>query len=166
LIILNSLIFWRNLKMANINQTYLLGNLTRDPELKYTNEGMAIAEMGIAVNRRWRDFNGEENNSVDYFNVTSWNSLAENCAAELKKGDRVVLGGHLNLRTWENREGKKCNIINITADVVAISLEFGIKNGQADLGAKPKKKTSAPLQKRQAGGEPESAEHLTAEGSN
>jgi len=127
--------------MANINQTYLLGNLTRDPELKYTNEGMAIAEMGIAINKRWRDSNGDENNTVDYFNVTAWNNLAENCAANLKKGDRVILGGHLNLRTWENKEGKKYNIVNITADVVARSLEFAGKGLKPAAGKKSKKKT-------------------------
>ncbi|MBN1299358.1 MAG: single-stranded DNA-binding protein [Actinobacteria bacterium] len=114
--------------MANINQTYILGNLTRDPELKYTNEGIAIAEMGIAVDKKWRDSNGEENNSVDYFNITAWNNLAENCASSLKKGDRIILAGHLNLRSWENKEGKKFNIVNITADIVAISLEFVEKN--------------------------------------
>ena len=152
--------------MANINHTYLLGNLTRDPELKYTNEGMAIAEMGIAVNRRWRDFSGEENNSVDYFNITAWNSLAENCAAGLKKGDRVILGGHLNLRSWENKEGKKYNIINITADVVALSLEFASKNSQADLSAKPKKKASAQAQKKQTEDAQVTGEQYLADGSN
>jgi len=126
--------------MANINQTYILGNLTRDPELKYTNEGMAIAEMGIAINKRWRDSSGEENNTVDYFNVTAWNNLAENCAANLKKGDRVILGGHLNLRTWENKEGKKYNIVNITADIVALSLEFSDKSINSATAKKGKKK--------------------------
>lgn len=126
--------------MANINHTYLLGNLTRDPELKFTNEGMAIAEMGIAVNKRWRDSNGEENNTVDYFNITAWNNLAENCAASLKKGDRVILGGHLNLRTWENKEGKKYNIVNITADIVAVSLEFSDKLTNNNTGKKTAKK--------------------------
>ena len=116
--------------MVSLNQIYLLGNLTKDPELKYTNEGMAIAEIGIAVNKKWKDSAGEDNVTVDYFNITAWNTLAENCANSLKKGDRVLLCGHVNLRTWENREGKKYNIINITADVVASSLEFsGLKNG-------------------------------------
>ncbi|MBM3699912.1 MAG: single-stranded DNA-binding protein [Actinobacteria bacterium] len=149
--------------MANINHTYLLGNLTRDPELKYTNEGMAIAEMGIAVNRRWRDFSGEENNAVDYFNITAWNSLAENCAAGLKKGDRVILGGHLNLRSWENKEGKKYNIINITADVVALSLEFASKNSQADLSIKTKKKALPQGQKKQPEDKTEPGQKSTAE---
>jgi single-strand DNA-binding protein len=115
-------------KMANLNQIYLLGNLTRDPELRYTNEGMAITEMGMAVNKRWKDANGDENNVVDFFNITAWNHLAENCAGSLKKGDRIMVGGHLNLRSWENKDGKKYNIVNITADVAALSLEFNKSN--------------------------------------
>ena len=114
--------------MVNINNIFLLGNLTRDPELKYTNEGVAIAEMSIAVNRKWKYADGEENNTVDFFNITAWNHLAENCANSLKKGDRVFAGGHINLRTWENKEGKKFNITSITADVVGLSLEFSKKS--------------------------------------
>ncbi len=127
--------------MANINQIFLLGNLTRDPELKYTNEGMAIAEMNMAINKRWKDSGGEENNTVDFFNITAWNHLAENCANSLKKGDRVFAGGHINLRTWENKEGKKFNIVSITADVVGLSLEFAKKpeHGTAEI-KKPVKK--------------------------
>jgi single-strand DNA-binding protein len=110
--------------MNNLNQIYLLGNLTRDPEIKYTNEGTAITELGIAVNKKWKDSSGEDMEAVDFFNVTAWNSLAENCANTLKKGDRVLISGHLNLRSWENKEGKKFNIININADVISASLEF------------------------------------------
>jgi single-strand DNA-binding protein len=110
--------------MNNLNQIYLLGNLTRDPEIKYTNEGTAITELGIAVNKKWKDSSGEDMEAVDFFNVTAWNSLAENCANTLKKGDRVLISGHLNLRSWENKEGKKFNIININADVISVSLEF------------------------------------------
>jgi single-strand DNA-binding protein len=115
-------------KLANLNQIYLLGNLTRDPELRYTNEGMAITEMGMAVSKRWKDTNGDENSVVDFFNITVWNHLAENCAGSLKKGDRIIVGGHLNLRSWENKDGKKYNIVNITADVAALSLEFNKTN--------------------------------------
>lgn len=110
--------------MNSLNQIYLLGNLTRDPEIKYTNEGMAIAEMRLAVNKIWKNKNGEDMEAVDYFNITAWNNLAENCVNSLKKGDRVLVNGHLNLRNWENKDGKKYNIINMTADIVAASLEF------------------------------------------
>lgn len=110
--------------MNYVNHIFLLGNLTRDPEIKYTNEGIAITEMGLAVNKKWIDKNGKESESVDFFNITTWNSLAENCAAALKKGDRILVSGHMNLRSWENKEGKKYNITSITADIVAASLEF------------------------------------------
>jgi len=110
--------------MGQLNQIGLLGNLTRDPELKFTNEGVAICDLGLAINRKWTDKEGKETENVDFFNISCWNSLAENCAASLKKGDRVLISGHMNLRSWENKEGKKFNIINITADVIAASLEF------------------------------------------
>jgi single-strand DNA-binding protein len=110
--------------MGQLNQIGLLGNLTRDPELKYTNEGTAICDLGLAVNRKWMDKEGREAENVDFFNITCWNSMAENCAFSLKKGDRVLISGHMNLRSWENKEGKKFNIINITADIIAASLEF------------------------------------------
>jgi single-strand DNA-binding protein len=129
--------------MNNLNQIYLLGNLTKDPEIKYTNEGMAITEMGLAINKRWKDSNGEDVEIVDYFNVTSWNTLAENCAGTLRKGDRIIVSGHLNLRSWESKEGKKYNIINVTADVVAASLEF-CKLKIADKKNKKIDKTSNP----------------------
>ena len=110
--------------MGQLNQIGLVGNLTRDPELKFTNEGVAICELGLAVNRKWKDKEGVETENVDFFNISCWNSMAENCASSLKKGDRVLISGHMNLRSWENKEGKKFNIINITADIIAASLEF------------------------------------------
>ena len=110
--------------MGQLNQIGFVGNLTRDPELKFTNEGVAICELGLAVTRKWKDKEGKEIENVDFFNITCWNSMAENCAYSLKKGDRVLISGHMNLRSWENKEGKKFNIINITADIIAASLEF------------------------------------------
>ena len=137
--------------MSQLNQINLLGNLTRDPEIKYTNEGTAICEIGIAVGRRWTDKEGKESESVDFFNATCWNTMAENCAASLKKGDRVLVNGHMNLRSWENKEGKKFNIINMTADTIAASLEFNriryddadtdfLRKGLEDKGEKKKQK--------------------------
>lgn len=110
--------------MNYINNIYLLGNLTRDPEIKYTDEGTAITEMSLASNKKWIDKNGKNLEAVDYFKITAWGNLAENCASALKKGNRIIVCGHINLRSWENKEGKKFNITSITADVVAASLEF------------------------------------------
>lgn len=110
--------------MNNLNQLTLLGNLARDPEIKYTNEGLAIADLRIAVNRKWKDKEGNDMGSVEFFNVTAWNKLAENCANDLKKGDRVIVSGRLNHRSFDTKDGKKINIMNVIADVVAASLEF------------------------------------------
>jgi len=110
--------------MNSLNQFVLLGNLSRDPEIKYTNEGLAITDLRVAVNKKWRDKDGNENENVDFFNVTAWNKLAENCANYLKKGDRVIISGRLNHRSFDTKDGKKINIMNIVADVVAPSLEF------------------------------------------
>jgi single-strand DNA-binding protein len=110
--------------MNNLNQLTLLGNLARDPEIKYTNEGLAITDLRVAVNRKWRDKDGNDIDNVEFFNVTAWNRLAENCAANLKKGDRVIVNGRLNHRSFDTKDGKKINIMNVIADVVAASLEF------------------------------------------
>lgn len=110
--------------MNNLNQLTLLGNLAKDPEIKYTNEGLAIADLRIAVNRKWKDKEGNDMGNVEFFNVTAWNKLAENCANDLKKGDRVIVSGRLNHRSFDTKDGKKINIMNVIADVVAASLEF------------------------------------------
>ncbi|MCL5771565.1 MAG: single-stranded DNA-binding protein [Actinobacteria bacterium] len=110
--------------MNNLNQITLLGNLARDPEIKYTNEGLAIADLRVAVNRKWKDKDGNDVENVEFFNVTAWNKLAENCANNLKKGDRVIISGRLNHRSFDTKDGKKVNIMNVIADVVAASLEY------------------------------------------
>jgi len=110
--------------MNNLNQLTLLGNLARDPEIKYTNEGLAITDLRVAVNRRWKDKDGNDMENVEFFNITAWNKLAENCANDLKKGDRVIVSGRLNHRSFDTKDGKKINIMNVIADVVAASLEF------------------------------------------
>ena len=110
--------------MNNLNQLTLLGNLARDPEIKYTNEGLAITDLRVAVNRRWKDKEGNDMESVEFFNITAWNKLAQNCANDLKKGDRVIVSGRLNHRSFDTKDGKKINIMNVIAEVVAASLEF------------------------------------------
>ena len=129
--------------MNNLNQLTLLGNLAKDPEIKYTNEGLAVAELRVAVNRRWKDKEGNDMENVEFFNITAWNKLAENCASDLKKGDRVIVSGRLNHRSFDTKDGKKINIMNVIADVVAVSLEFnsvkisfkdeGMASGKEDM---------------------------------
>jgi single-strand DNA-binding protein len=88
--------------MASLNKTFLLGNLTRDPELKYTPSGTAVCKFGIAVNRKWKD--KEETLFID---IVAWAALAENCSKYLAKGDLIALEGYLKYDTWENDKGFK-----------------------------------------------------------
>ena len=101
----------------------LVGNITRDPELRFTASGQAIASFGIAVNRRWQK-NGEWQEQTSFFNVTAWAQLGENVAQSLGKGARVIVTGRLEQREYETREGEKRNVVEVVADEVGPSLRW------------------------------------------
>ena len=101
----------------------IVGNLTRDPELRFTAGGKGIASFGVAVNRRWQQ-NGEWQEKVSFFNVTAWDTLGENIAASLTKGTRVIVTGRLEQREYETKEGEKRNVVEIVADEIGPSLRW------------------------------------------
>jgi single-strand DNA-binding protein len=101
----------------------VVGNITRDPELRYTAGGRGVATFGIAVNRRYQ-VNGEWQEQVSFFNVTCWASLGENAAQSLTKGTRVIVVGRLEQRSWETQEGEKRSVVEIVADEVGPSLRW------------------------------------------
>ncbi len=90
----------------NLNKVMLIGNLTRDPEMRYTPQGNAVASFVIATNREWVT-QGEKKQSVDFHNVVAWNKLAEICGQLLKKGIKVFVEGRLQTRDWVGDDGKK-----------------------------------------------------------
>jgi single-strand DNA-binding protein len=90
----------------NLNKVILIGNLTRDPELRYTPQGNAVASFVIATNREWT-VNGERKQTVDFHNVVAWNKLGEICGQLLKKGVKVYVEGRLQTRDWMDKDGKK-----------------------------------------------------------
>ena len=106
--------------MAFNNTLTIIGNVTRDPELRFTQGGHAIATFGLAWNLRKQ--NGEE--EAMFFNVTCWRSLAENVAESITKGSRVIVYGRLDQRSWENQEGERRSKVEIVADDVAPSLKW------------------------------------------
>jgi single-strand DNA-binding protein len=106
--------------MAFDNTITVVGNVTRDPELRFTQGGMAVANFGIAWNRRKQD--GEE--EVSFFNVSCFRQLAENVAESLSKGSRVVVYGMLQQRSWDTPEGDRRSAVEIIADDVAPSLKW------------------------------------------
>jgi single-strand DNA-binding protein len=103
----------------------IVGNLTKDPELRFTPTGQATATFGVAVNRRWQNHQTQDwEEATSFFDVVAWATLAENIADSLHRGDRVVVQGRLDQRNWENNDGDKRSKIEITANEVASSLRW------------------------------------------
>ena len=90
----------------SVNKVILIGNLTRDPELRYTPQGHAVCTFGIATNREWIS-NGEKQEAADFHNIVSWNKLAELCSQLLSKGAKTFVEGRLQTRSWEGDDGVK-----------------------------------------------------------
>lgn len=109
--------------MSNDAQVTLIGNLTREPELRFTQGGKGVCSFGIAVNRRYQ-VNGEWQEKVSFFNVTVWDTAGENCAASLAKGMRVIVTGRLEQNDWEDKEGNKRSSVEVVADEVGPSLRW------------------------------------------
>ncbi|MDA8047622.1 MAG: single-stranded DNA-binding protein [Actinomycetota bacterium] len=115
--------------MSNGNHVSIVGNLTRDPELRFTPSGQATATFGVAVNRRWQNRQTSEwEEATSFFDVVCWAQLAENAAQSLAKGTRVVVSGRLDQRSWETQEHERRSKIEITADEVAPSLRYATAN--------------------------------------
>jgi single-strand DNA-binding protein len=111
--------------MAYDNTVTIVGNLTRDPELRFTPTGQATATFGVAVNRVWTDRQSQERKeATSFLDVVCWGQLAENAAQSLTRGTRVIVSGRLDQRSWENQEGEKRSKIEITADEVSPSLRW------------------------------------------
>ena len=105
------------------NTVTLVGNVTRDPELRYTTGGRGVASFGMAVNRRYQ-VNGEWQEQTSFFNVVAWGTLGENAAACITKGTRLVVFGRLEQRSWETQEGEKRNVVEVIADEIGPSIRW------------------------------------------
>jgi single-strand DNA-binding protein len=107
------------------NSITVVGNVTRDPELKFLNSGQAAVRLSVAVNRRWQNKQTQEwEERVSYFEVQGYGALAENAANSLQKGARVIVTGRLEQRSWETENGDKRSIVEINADEIAPSLRY------------------------------------------
>jgi single-strand DNA-binding protein len=107
------------------NTVTLVGNLTREPELRYTGSGQAMCKFGLACNRRWQNRQTSEwEEQTSFFNVVAWAEMAENAAESLPKGARVIVTGRLEQRSWETPEGEKRSVVEVRADEIAPSLRW------------------------------------------
>lgn len=103
--------------MASLNSVHLIGNLTAKPELRYTPKGTAVADFSLAINRRWKDDAGKEQEAVTFVDVTAWGRLGEIADKYLGKGKPVFIGGRLHLEEWDDKTtGKRRTRLKVIAE--------------------------------------------------
>jgi single-strand DNA-binding protein len=130
--------------MASFNKVLLLGNLTRDPEVRYTPKGSAVADLGIAVNRQYTLDNGEKREEVTFVDVTFWGRTAEVAGEYLKKGRPIFIEGRLQLDTWDDKQsGQKRSKLKVIGETMQM---LGSRPGEGggDTGASRPARASAP----------------------
>jgi len=112
--------------MAGVNKVILIGNLGRDPELRYTKSGQAVANFSLATSERWKDKDGQSQERTEWHRIVTWGKTAELCAQFLSKGEKAYFEGRLQTREYEDKEGIKRN----TTEIVAQNVTFlGTKRG-------------------------------------
>ena len=119
--------------MASVNKVILIGNLGRDPELRFTRDGQGVANFTLATNERWRDKEGNNQERTELHRIVVWGKQAENCAQYLQKGRSVYVEGRLQTREWEDKEGQKRR----TTEIVAQTVQFLGSRGSGSGGPPP-----------------------------
>jgi len=131
-----------------MNKIIIIGNLTRDPQLRSINNGASVCSFSVAVNRRFAD--NEGNRGVDYFNVSAWRALGENCNKFLKKGSKVAVSGEVQVRQYDDKDGVKRTSVDINADEVEFLTpkmsggDMG-DSGSSDAGMQPVEDDNLPF---------------------
>jgi single-strand DNA-binding protein len=120
--------------MASFNRVYLMGNLTKDPELRYTPQGTAVVNLRLAVNRKYRTKTQELKEEVCFITAVVWNKQAETCNQYLKKGSGLFVEGRLQSRSWEDNAGQKRSVIEVRAERVQFLGRAPAKEGQEPSG--------------------------------
>lgn len=130
--------------MASLNKCMLIGNLTRDPEVRFMTNGEAVANCSIAVNETWKDKSGEKQERVEFVNLTFYKRLAEVAGEYLKKGALIYVEGKISTRKWQDKEGKD----RYTTEVIVNELQMlGGKSDSSEPKEKPAPKQPAPKPK-------------------
>jgi single-strand DNA-binding protein len=140
--------------MANGNSVTLVGNVTRDPELRFTPSGQAVATFGLAVNRVWNDKqSNERKEAVSFFDIVCWAGMAENAGESISKGSRILVTGRLEQRSWETQDGEKRSKIEVVAEEIGPSLRWATaevrkndRRGPSDGGGGFDRPTGAPTE--------------------
>ncbi len=139
--------------MANFNKVILLGNLTRDVELRHTQSGMALAKFGMAINRKWSQ-NGEQKESTCFVDLTAWGKQAELLSQYVKKGSQLFIEGRLEYSTWESQEGGKRSKLEVVVENFQFvgSARGGEEGGGGGGPRRSGGRSSAPREQEAGGG--------------
>lgn len=127
----------------NLNRAMIIGNLTRDPELRTTPNGQNVCNFSIATSSQWTDSAGQKQERTEYHNIVAWGKLADICSQYLGKGRKVYLEGRLQTRDWEAQDGSKRNRTEIIAENM-IMLDRGPTTGSAPSSRPPSEPTVTP----------------------
>jgi single-strand DNA-binding protein len=153
--------------MLNLNRIEVIGNLTRDPELRYTPSNQAVTSFAIATNRRYKDQSGNWVDSPpEYHDVTVWGAVGERCSQVLHKGERVYVTGRIQTRSWEAPDGQKKYKTEIVADTVIgpdqvnKNLGGGAQGGEDFSQSAPSEGGAKPAAKTAKKAAPQSAEEI------
>ncbi|HWD93717.1 MAG TPA: single-stranded DNA-binding protein [Verrucomicrobiae bacterium] len=142
--------------MASYNKVILVGNLTRDPELRYTPKGMAIAKIGLAVNRNWTSESGEKKEEVTFVDVDIFGRTAENVAQYMKKGRPILIEGRLRLDQWDDKQtGQKRSKLGVVAETVQFLGSPAGGSGGEGGGEAPPRRAPAPSAPAPSSAEPD-----------
>ncbi|NIT04432.1 single-stranded DNA-binding protein [Candidatus Saccharibacteria bacterium] len=139
----------------SINKATILGNLTRDPEMRYTPDGQSVTTFGVATNRRWTNKDGQQQEDTEFHNVVAWGKLAEICTQLLKKGSQVHLEGRLQTRSWEGKDGVTRQRTEIVAEDMILLSRGKVEGEDANAAATGEEEViieEEPKAKKPAGG--------------
>ena len=122
----------------SLNKVMLIGNLTRDPELRYTPQGTAVCTIGLATNRSWSTESGEKKEEVEYHRVVAWNKLAELCSQLLTKGRKIYVEGRLQTRSWQAQDGSQRSTVEVVIDdMILLDSRRTVEDGEAPVVSRP-----------------------------
>lgn len=133
----------------SLNKVQLIGNLTRDPELRYTPQGTAVCSVGIATNRSWTTDTGEKREETEFHRIVAWNKLAELCSQLLTKGRKVYVEGRLSTRTWTGQDGNQRTTTEIVIDDMIL---LDSKRPIEGVGEEPPPLVAQPTVQKEEGG--------------
>ena len=129
---------------SSLNRVQLIGNLTRDPELRQTGSGQSVCSFGVATNRTWKDASGQKQEQADFHNIVAWGKLGEICGQYLRKGKKIYVEGRLQTREWEGQDGQKRRTTEVIAENMIMLDRGGSSGGGSSDFPPPPAAPSAP----------------------